>query len=77
MKRQEETIERLDGQPSQATYIRHLRTLTGPAGNHEVDMYRLSDGTEIECISPSGDGRAIPLEVDPTSDHYPGHAEGE
>jgi hypothetical protein len=58
------TIELLDGSRVQATYIRHLRTLTHGAGvdNEDIDLYRLADGTTVEAHSPANDGRAIPVQ---------------
>jgi hypothetical protein len=69
-------IVRLDGSRVAAVLVKHLRTLTG-ATNSDVELYRLADGTEVECISPSNDGRVDPREVDPTLDHYPGYRPGE
>lgn len=69
-------IFRLDGSKSKATYVRHCRTLTTGGRNMDVDLYRLRDGTEIECISDAGDGRDVPREVDATADRYPGHPVG-
>lgn len=69
-------ISRLDGTRVPATYVRHRRTLTYGGRSSDVDVYRLADGTEVECISPSDDGRAIPVECDPRSDHYPGYPAG-
>lgn len=74
------TIERLDGSRARARYVRHVRTLTGTTSfgrNDDVDLYRLKDGTMIECISPSNDCRVAPVECDPTLGHYPGHRPGE
>jgi hypothetical protein len=73
----EQTIKRLDGSKVRATYIAHCRTLTGGRCNHDVELFRLKDGAEIECISPSGDARVMPIEVDQSADHYPGHRPGE
>lgn len=70
-------IRRLDDTLTRATYVRHLRTLTGGRQNDDVDLYRLKDGTEIECISDAGDGRDIPRECDPAADRYPGHVAGQ
>lgn len=70
-------IRRLDGSGAKATYVRHVRTLTGGRRNDDVDVYRLADGTEIECISPADDARAWPVECDPAADAYPGHRAGE
>ncbi len=36
-------IERLNGQYARATYVQHVRTLTGAASNHDVERYRLKD----------------------------------
>lgn len=69
-------ILRLDGSYAKATYIKHVRTLTG-LRSHDVDLFRLEDGTEIEAISPTSDARVTPQEVDPNTDHYPGHRPGE
>lgn len=56
-------VERADGELTDATYIRHLRTLVwGGGSNTDLDLFRLADGTEIVCESPSNDGRAIPVE---------------
>lgn len=70
-------IERLNGERVKASYVRHLRTLTGGSGrsNEDVDLYRLADGTEIECICKD-DARATPRECDPQADAYPGHRVG-
>lgn len=70
-------IERMNGKWENAIYVGHVRTLTGGNRNDEVDLYRLEDGSEIECISPANDSRARPVECDPNSDHYPGHRPGE
>ena len=70
------TIERLDGRIVRATYVKHVRTLVSGGRSSDVDLYRLDDGSVAECISPSNDGRAIPVECDPQSDHYPGHRAG-
>jgi hypothetical protein len=72
-------VERLDGRRVPATYVRHVRTLAGHMGSrtHDVDVYRLEDGSEIECISPDNDGRVTPVECDPNLDHYSGHLPGE
>jgi hypothetical protein len=70
-------IVRLDGRRAWATHVRHVRTLTGGRRADDVDLYRLGDGTLVECVSPSGDGRAVPAECDPKADHYPGHRAGE
>ncbi len=69
-------IERLDGSMIRARYVRHVRTLADGRRNDDVDVYRLTDGTEIECISDAGDGRSIPVECDPAADRYPGHRVG-
>ncbi len=71
-------IERLDGSWVRAVYVRHVRTLTKShgGGNDDIDVYRLDDGTEIECICPD-DARAKPREVDTAADHYPGYRAGE
>jgi hypothetical protein len=71
------TIRRLDGRTVKAAYVRHVRTLTGGRRNDDVDLYRLADGSEVECLSPSGDCRVLPVECDPTADRYPGHRPGE
>jgi hypothetical protein len=72
-------IRRQDGKLVEAEYVRHVRTLTGPpgAGNDDVDVYRLADGTEVECMSRADNGRDVPRECDPGSDHYEGHLPGE
>jgi hypothetical protein len=69
-------IERLDGSRPLATYVRHVRTLTSGGRNDDVDLYRLGDGTEIECISDAGDARDVARECDLAADHYPGHRPG-
>ena len=48
----------------EATYLRHLRTLTQGAGrdNLDVDLYRTRDGRELVATSPANDGRAVPDE---------------
>lgn len=69
------TIELLDGERVKATRIKHLRTLTDFGGNIDVELYRLADGREIECMSPTNDCRVNPIEVDAVS-HYPGHTPG-
>jgi hypothetical protein len=65
------TIERNDGERVEATYVRHLRTLTHAGGcdgsaNIDLDLFRLADGREIVCESPANDGRAVPVEFDIT-----------
>lgn len=69
-------IERIDGSRVRAEYVRHIRTLTSGGRNDDVDLYRLADGTLIECISDAGDGRDVPRECDPEADRYPGHVHG-
>lgn len=74
------TIERMDGTRVKATYVRHLRTLSGNKSmgdrSMDVDLYRLADGTTIQCISPEIDARVTPVEVDPTRGNYPGFPPG-
>lgn len=68
-------IERLDGRRVKAKYVTHCRTLSYGGRSSDVDLYRLSDGTEIECISPENDGRATPVECG-DADNYPGYPAG-
>lgn len=70
------TIRRLNGRRHQATYVRHLRTLAYGLRSHDVDLYRLADGTEIQCMSKTSDGRDVPAEVDVAQGHYPGYPAG-
>lgn len=70
------TIERLDGTTARASYVRHVRTLAHGDKRDDVDVFRLDDGTEIECMYPTHDSRVNPREVDPTLDHYPGYPPG-
>ena len=72
-----QTIRRIDDSLAQARYLEHCRTLTGHGRCDDVDLYRLEDGTEIECISPANDCRVIPVECDPAADRYPGYYPGE
>ena len=58
-------IERLDGRRVNARYVRHLTTLTPPIGDDDVDLWELSDGTQVQCASPRNDGRAVPVEIEP------------
>ena len=37
------------------------------------DLFRLADGTEIECMSAADDAREIPVECDPKADSYAGY----
>lgn len=62
------TIELTDGRRVDAIYARHLRTLTNGtySGNTDLDLFRLSDGSEVVCESPANDGRAVPVQVDMT-----------
>lgn len=59
-------IRMVSGELVNARYIRHLRTLTGPPGqdNVDVDLYRTESGRTLVCTSPANDARAIP-DVDP------------
>lgn len=73
-------IRRLNGRLVEATYVRHLRTLTGNPGSgahsYDVDYFRLSTGDLIQCMSKECDSRDVPREVDPEKDHYPGFPAG-
>jgi hypothetical protein len=60
-------IETIDGRRIRATYVRHLRTLTGSnslgSSNQDIDVFRTTDGREVICQTPD-DARATPVEVD-------------
>ncbi len=62
------TIRQVSGELVQATYVRHLRTLTNGSGrdNTDVDLYRLQGGRLVVATRPANDGRAVP-DVDPDS----------
>lgn len=72
-------IERADGSVVMASYVRHVRTLTGNmgSGDDDVDLFRLADGSTVECISPASDCRVTPREVEASAPSYPGHRAGQ
>jgi hypothetical protein len=55
-------IETEDGRVVKATYVRHLRTLTGRGDNTDVDLWRTVHGRLVVCTSPSNDCRVLPVE---------------
>jgi hypothetical protein len=67
-------IELQNGERVEASYIRHLRTITpnNDAGGRsmDVDLYRLEDGREIAAESPEIDGRAVPVECSKPATAY-------
>lgn len=65
-------IERLDGSLAEASYVKHLRTLSHRLRSMDVDLFRLEDGTEISCMSPECDSRVTPREVEEDAEYYPG-----
>jgi hypothetical protein len=69
-------VRRLDGSWSLAEYSRHVRTLSYGGRESDVDVFRLTDGAEIECISPSVDCRVMPEEIDQAAPAYPGYPAG-
>lgn len=58
-------IKLCNGNHVEATYVKHLRTLTNNGhGNTDVDLYRLMDGAEVIAESPVCDGRATPVQIE-------------
>lgn len=51
----------IDGCRRQATYVRHLSTLTPPIGDRDIDLYRLDDGRLVAAGSPRNDCRVLPV----------------
>lgn len=57
-------IRRLDGKLVNATYVRHISTITGGSGrpNIDADLFRLDGGELIVCESRADDARSRPSE---------------